>query len=77
MAAQFDDLLSKWQAADCAACKAECTANVALNLHLQGLAAAPPAAMVATAKQKRQEARRALAELYEALRETRCALPLL
>lgn len=75
--AEFDDLLVRWQAADFAACEAECAANLALDRHVRGLDSAPGAALVAAARQKRWEAQQALAVLYAALRETRGALPLL
>lgn len=75
--ADFDDLLWRWHAADDAACEAECAASQALDRHLQGLAAAPAAEVVAIAKHKRQEAQQALAEVYDALRQVRCTLPVL
>lgn len=73
----FDDLLGRWQAADLAACEAECAASLALDRHVRGLDSAPGAALLAQARQKRLAAQQALAAVYAALRETRCALPLL
>lgn len=73
----FDELLESWRAADYAACEAELVVRAALDRHVQGLAAPPPSQAVAAARRKRQLAHRLLADLYVALRETRCSVPLL